>query len=373
MHCKTVHFVLTLGGLVVALFMVFSPAAAPAKDWCTDPSTLGDALLGQGEPAILTAFSQDLIRSEGIQGHGETRLNDLGQTLCILSNANDHDRGATGLSSARVHALKTKPIHHQSPPRVQNDPLIEAPMNGFAYPMENMKTIRGFDGAKCRHQGLDIYGDDEYYGTGKPIYAITRSSVIFIGTPEKNRGAYGRRDRRGGAVKRGKVTIPRRMTVEGYGEIYPFTRTLGRARTGVFLVTKSLNPDYPDHLVRYMHLSAIHPEIKVGDIVEAGQEVGLMGSTAVMKSIPHLHLDMETAKGLRVNAAPLIGLKNILPSRCKALTRAQLIRLKRRHVVRRGDSLWKIARKYKTTVGKLKRLNRLRRGLIKPGQKLRVR
>ncbi len=163
------------------------------------------------------------------------------------------------------------------------------------------------------------------------------------------------------------------MDVDGYGTVYPFTRNLGRARTGVFVVTKSLHPDYEDHLIRYMHLAAVHPDIRVGSVIKVGQEIGLMGSTAIMKSLPHLHLDMETSKGLRVNPAPLIGLSQILPSKCKPLSRAQLIRLKRRHVVRRGDSLWKIARKYKTTVRQLKRLNRLRRGHIKPGQKLRVR
>ncbi|MCA9543056.1 MAG: LysM peptidoglycan-binding domain-containing protein, partial [Myxococcales bacterium] len=39
--------------------------------------------------------------------------------------------------------------------------------------------------------------------------------------------------------------------------------------------------------------------------------------------------------------------------------------------VRRGDSLWKIARRYKTSVKKLKSWNRMgRRSLLQPGQKL---
>ena len=43
------------------------------------------------------------------------------------------------------------------------------------------------------------------------------------------------------------------------------------------------------------------------------------------------------------------------------------------HVVRRGDSLWTIARRYDTTVAKIRRWNRLgRRNLIRPGQRLKI-
>ncbi|MBT3583619.1 MAG: LysM peptidoglycan-binding domain-containing protein [Halobacteriovoraceae bacterium] len=44
----------------------------------------------------------------------------------------------------------------------------------------------------------------------------------------------------------------------------------------------------------------------------------------------------------------------------------------RRHKVRRGENLSLIARKYKTTIGALKRLNRLRRSKILVGQKLKI-
>ncbi len=42
------------------------------------------------------------------------------------------------------------------------------------------------------------------------------------------------------------------------------------------------------------------------------------------------------------------------------------------HRIRRGDTLWNIARRYRTTVEELKRSNRLRSDRIKVGQKLRV-
>ena len=43
------------------------------------------------------------------------------------------------------------------------------------------------------------------------------------------------------------------------------------------------------------------------------------------------------------------------------------------HVVKRGDSIWSIARRYGLTVGHVMKLNGLKRGdIIKPGQRLRI-
>ena len=42
------------------------------------------------------------------------------------------------------------------------------------------------------------------------------------------------------------------------------------------------------------------------------------------------------------------------------------------HIVKKGDNLWKIARKYHMSVAKIKALNNLRGNTIRPGQKLRL-
>ena len=65
-----------------------------------------------------------------------------------------------------------------------------------------------------------------------------------------------------------------------------------------------------------MHLGAIHPELRVGDVVEAGQEIGLMGGTAVMHDAPHVHIDIEDEDGDRIDVAPLLGLEGD-PGRCR--------------------------------------------------------
>jgi murein DD-endopeptidase MepM/ murein hydrolase activator NlpD len=57
-----------------------------------------------------------------------------------------------------------------------------------------------------------------------------------------------------------------------------------------------------------MHLADVHPELSVGDIVMPGEEIGLLGGTAVQDSTPHLHLDLETPEGVRVDPAPYMGL-----------------------------------------------------------------
>ncbi len=56
-------------------------------------------------------------------------------------------------------------------------------------------------------------------------------------------------------------------------------------------------------------------------------------------------------------------------SRTASASRARPTRV---HRVRRGETLWKIARRYRTTVQELKRSNRLRSDRIKAGQTLRV-
>jgi LysM repeat protein len=42
------------------------------------------------------------------------------------------------------------------------------------------------------------------------------------------------------------------------------------------------------------------------------------------------------------------------------------------HVVKKGDNLYDIARKYKTTVSKIKQLNGMTSNMIRPGQKLKL-
>ena len=171
-------------------------------------------------------------------------------------------------------------------------------------------VIRGF--GKCakgkrEHPAIDIAGVGPKYGLGTPIRSMARARVESIHLPEHNPQRYGTRDRRDGIVRRLGTALPRSQNVPGYGKVYFFTRDLGSARTGVMLVTRVLDGPMKDHTIRYMHLGAIHPKLKVGSILKGGQELGVMGSTAILESVPHVHIDVTDPKSKRVNVAEILG------------------------------------------------------------------
>ncbi len=160
------------------------------------------------------------------------------------------------------------------------------------------------------HAGLDMGGVGPNEGLGTPVRAMVRSRITLIGRPEESPARYGEPDLRRGYATRGRrdVQLPRSEDVPGYGEVHYFTRNYGSWHSGTVIVMEGLEAPLEGHRIRYMHLGAVHPELRVGDIVEAGQEVGLMGGTAVMTDLPHVHIDIETPSERRVDVAPLLGL-----------------------------------------------------------------
>lgn len=266
-----------------------------------------------------------------------------------------------------------------------NDERVEPPLEGFAYPYSYDNLMRGFDGARCAHQGLDIGGVGDTGGVGDPVFAIVKAEVVLIGLPEEEPKKYGRPDKRKGYETRGGKKMPRRLEVDGYGTVYPFTRTNGTARTGVFLVTRAIGTELDGHKVRYLHLAAVHPELEVGDVVEAGQEVGLMGATGFQETSPHLHLDVEDPDGVRVDPAPFIGLAELRPSTCRPINKhksktryrnkgkGQGKRTRTWHTVKKGDSVSRIAKKYKVSSRDIVKWNKLKDAdTLRTGQKLKI-
>ena len=135
----------------------------------------------------------------------------------------------------------------------------------------------------------------------------------------------------------------------------------------------------------YGHLDQI--DVQKGDVVLAGEPLGLGGSTG-KSSGPHLHFEVRYG-GFALNPALLmewtdegpIAKTNELSFDKSSLSKekggetyhvAHVVKTKT-HRVRHGETLSSIARKYRTTVSKLKKLNRLRKSnLIRKGQRLRV-
>jgi len=183
--------------------------------------------------------------------------------------------------------------------------------NGLVLPYPLDKVFRGY--ARCRrgrhtHKAIDIGGIGPDWGVGTPIRAIARAKVLHIGLPELDPKRYGVRDLGEGTVRRGGKMLPRSKEVAGYGRVRFFTKGRGRLRTGVLLVTKILNGRLKGYTARYMHMGAIHPAIKRKSVIEAGQEIGLIGGTAVQTDAPHLHLSLHNRAGKAVDLGPLFSM-----------------------------------------------------------------
>lgn len=178
------------------------------------------------------------------------------------------------------------------------------------YPVERVYGTFG----DCRpggrqHRGLDLGGVGEHFGLGTPVRSMVRARVVSMHRPEDDPDRWGRRDTRSGDAMRSGVALPRSFYVPGYGEVAFFTRDHGTAYTGVMMVTEAIGGPLDGHRIRYMHLGEIHPGLAVDDVVEAGQEVGLMGGTAIQQNLPHVHIDIEDESGRRVDVAPFLGLE----------------------------------------------------------------
>lgn len=199
-------------------------------------------------------------------------------------------------------------------PNVPVDPSRYAPRvlaSGIVVPYPLDHVFRGFGpcvGKRHHHEAIDIGGVGPDWGVGTPIHAMARSEVVFIGTGAQNPDDFGLPDRRAGEAQRGDRLLPRSARIEPYGDVYFFTRKKGRWRSGTILVTRALEGPLAGHTIRYLHMAAIHPDVKVGGVVEAGQEIALMGGTGVQESAPHLHLDIAAPDGKRLDVAALLGL-----------------------------------------------------------------
>lgn len=219
--------------------------------------------------------------------------------LVALAGADVQAKGAKGGKGGKVAKTAKGPTYEPHP--LDNGLFLP-------YPLDNL--FRGF--AECYrgehgHKALDIGGVGPDWGVGTPIRAIAHSKITHIGTPEDNPAKYGRRDMRRGRADRARTTLPRSRDIPGYGRVYFFTRSYGSSRTGVIITTRVLDGPLEGYTVRYMHMSAVHPSLQKGSVVAGGQEIGLMGGTAVQTDAPHLHLSIANPQGEPVDVGPLLG------------------------------------------------------------------
>jgi murein DD-endopeptidase MepM/ murein hydrolase activator NlpD len=214
-----------------------------------------------------------------------------------------------GTESEPGKTPQSEPI--PAPPVPAGVPGEPTTINGLVVPYPLDKPLRGY--GKCRrgkrrHPAFDIGGVGANGGLGTPVVSMARAKITMIGRGEDDPAKFGRPDKRSGMVKRGSRTYPRSAKVEGYGRVYFFTRNFGSWRSGTIISTMVMDGRYRGYKIRYMHLGEVHPSLVVGDIVEAGQEIGIMGGTAVQESCPHVHVDMTDLEERRVDVKALLGL-----------------------------------------------------------------
>lgn len=124
----------------------------------------------------------------------------------------------------------------------------------------------------------------------------------------------------------------------------------------------------------YAHLSK--SLVSLNQVVKAGEPLGLGGNTG-RSTGPHLHYEVRYL-GQCINPHDIIDFNNyaiksdvlnLSASHFAYLIEIQKIRY---HVVRRGDTLGRIALKYGTTVSRLCKLNKIKKTkLLRIGQRLR--
>ena len=199
-----------------------------------------------------------------------------------------------------------------SPYRVH--PITSGRGKGMVLPYPLTFVIKKL--GKCRrgkrgHIAIDLGGIGPNYGLGTPVRAMARSRVIRVGLPSNDSGEFGEADMGSGYAYRRGRRLPRSMVIQGYGRVRFFTHDYGRWRSGVVVSTRILEGRYKGYKVRYMHLAAVHPSVEVGHEVQAGQEIALMGCTAILNDLPHIHFDIWTpSDSRRVDPSPILGLRS---------------------------------------------------------------
>lgn len=181
--------------------------------------------------------------------------------------------------------------------------------NGLVLPYPLDDLFRGWTdcaGARGGHRALDIGGVGKDHGLGTPVRAIARSRVLAFATPASDPERCGA-PLTTATARRGGADLPASREIPEYGRVHFFTAGYGRWRSGGYITLAVLDGPYKGYTYRYMHLAAVHPRLKVGDVVAPGEEVALLGGTGVQDSGPHIHMELDDPDGKPIELGALFG------------------------------------------------------------------
>ncbi len=204
---------------------------------------------------------------------------------------------------AAVGVAHGAPSAHAEPPLRLDNGLV------LPYPLDNL--FRGWTecvGRRQHHKALDIGGVGPNAGLGTPIYAMGPGRILSIGLPAEEPERFGEPLTGVETTVRSRRELPTHADIPPYGTVYFFTKDYGRHRSGAVITLRVDGGPLDRHTLRYMHLAAVHPALEVGGRVEAGQEIGLMGGTAVQEDSPHLHLAIESPSGRDLDVGRVLGI-----------------------------------------------------------------
>jgi len=222
-----------------------------------------------------------------------------------------------GLGFAATLALATASVARADDEHPWADGPAETDLHGvfrldsgvvLPYPLDNL--FRGWVECTGRghHKAIDIGGVGPEGGLGSVVRAMGKGKVIQIGMPADDPARFGTPLTGVDTVTRGRTTLPAWKTLPGYGKVWFFTKDYGRHRSGGVISIRLEAGPLAGHEVHYLHVAAARPGLAVGDAVEPGEELGLLGGTAVLDASPHLHLSIETPDDKPVDVGRIFGI-----------------------------------------------------------------
>lgn len=140
---------------------------------------------------------------------------------------------------------------------------------------------------------------------------------------------------------------------------------------GVDHSNASGNYVYIDHgngyETRYIHLKKDSITVKKGDTIKKGQTIGFMGLTGSVTGV-HLHWEVRLNGATQNPCDYLMGVKSIKKGTVTSITSSN-----NTYIVKSGDTLSKIAKKFNTTWQELARINNIANAnLIKVNQVIKL-